>query len=131
MSFETSPNPHHLYRDPDNGVILGVCAGFADYFGWERRTLRIVVAISAIFFLPQVLVVYVLAAIFMKRKPSPVYGTGEEAVFWRSVSMRPADTFSGLRYRFRTLEDRLARLEKHVTSKEYKLNRDFRDLEGR
>lgn len=131
MSFETSPNPHHLYRDPDNGVILGVCAGFADYFGWERRTLRIAVAISAIFFLPQVLVVYVLAAIFMKRKPSPVYGTGEEAVFWRSVSMRPADTFSSLRYRFRTLEDRLVRLEKHVTSKEYKLNRDFRDLEGR
>ncbi|TDQ82458.1 phage shock protein C (PspC) family protein [Dongia mobilis] len=131
MSFETSPNPHHLYRDPDNGVILGVCAGFADYFGWERRTLRIAVAISAIFFLPQVLVVYVLAAIFMKRKPSPVYGTGEEAVFWRAVSMRPADTFSSLRYRFRTLEDRLVRLEKHVTSKEYKLNRDFRDLEGR
>lgn len=131
MSFETSPNPHHLYRDPDNGVILGVCAGFADYFGWERRTLRIAVAISAIFFLPQVLVVYVLAAIFMKRKPSPVYGTGEEAVFWRAVSTRPADTFSSLRYRFRTLEDRLVRLEKHVTSKEYKLNRDFRDLEGR
>lgn len=131
MSFETSPNPHHLYRDPDNGVILGVCAGFADYFGWERRTLRIAVAISAIFFLPQVLLVYLLAAIFMKRKPSPVYGTGEEAMFWRSVSMRPADTFSSLRYRFRTLDDRLVRLEKHVTSKEYKLNRDFRDLEGR
>jgi phage shock protein C len=131
MSFETSPNPHHLYRDPDNGVILGVCAGFADYFGWERRTLRIVVAISAIFFLPQVLLVYLLAAIFMKRKPSPVYGTGEEAMFWRSVSMRPADTFSSLRYRFRALEDKLVRLEKHVTSKEFKLNRDFRDLEGR
>ena len=131
MTFDSSPNPHHLYRDPDNGMILGVCAGFADYFGWERRTLRIVTAISAIFFLPQVLVVYVLAAIFMKRKPSPVYGTGEEAAFWRDVSTRPSDTFSGLRYRFRTLEARLAGLEKHVTSKEFKLHRDFKDLEGR
>lgn len=131
MTFETSPNPHHLYRDPDNGVILGVCAGFADYFGWERRTLRIVTAISAIFFLPQILIIYVLCAIFMKRKPSAVYATGEDAVFWRSVSMRPADTFSTLRYRFRALEDRLIRLEKHVTSKEYSLHRDFKDLEGR
>lgn len=131
MSFETSPNPHHLYRDPDNGVILGVCAGFAAYFGWERRTLRIALALSAIFFLPQVLVVYVLAAIFMKRKPSPVYGTGEEAMFWRGVSMRPVDTFATLRYRFRSLEERLIRLEKHVTSKEFALDRDFRDLDGR
>lgn len=131
MTFETSPNPHHLYRDPDNGVILGVCAGFADYFGWERRTLRIVTAISAIFFLPQILIVYVLCAIFMKRKPSMVHATGEDAMFWRSVSMRPTDTFSTLRYRFRSLEDRLIRMEKHVTSKEYKLNRDFKDLEGR
>ncbi|MBL8707704.1 MAG: envelope stress response membrane protein PspC [Rhodospirillaceae bacterium] len=131
MSFDPSPNPHHLYRDPDNGVILGVCAGFADYFGWDRRTLRIVTAITAVFFLPQVLVFYVLAAIFMKRKPSPVYGTGEEAMFWRSVSNRPADTFSNLRYRFRALEERLIRMEKHVTSKEFKLNRDFKDLEGR
>jgi phage shock protein C len=131
MTFETSPNPHHLYRDPDNGVIMGVCAGFADYFGWERRTLRIVTAISAIFFLPQILIIYVLCAIFMKRKPAAVYATGEDAMFWRSVSMRPSDTFSTLRYRFRSLEDRLIRMEKHVTSKEYKLNSDFKDLEGK
>lgn len=129
MSFETSPNPHHLYRDPDNGVIMGVCAGFADYFGWDRRTFRIVTAISAIFFLPQVLIVYLLAAIFMKRKPSPVYGMGEEAMFWRGVSNRPSDTFSNLRYRFRSLEERLIGLEKHVTSKEFKLRNDFKDLE--
>ena len=24
-----------LYRDPQNGMIAGVCAGVAEYFGWE------------------------------------------------------------------------------------------------
>ena len=24
-----------LYRDPQNGMIAGVCAGVAEYFGWD------------------------------------------------------------------------------------------------
>ena len=26
-----------LYRDPQNGMIAGVCAGVAEYFGWAMR----------------------------------------------------------------------------------------------
>ena len=35
-----SPNPHRLYRNPEEGVLFGVCAGLADYFGgkaWQSE----------------------------------------------------------------------------------------------
>jgi phage shock protein C len=54
----------------------------------------------------------------------------EEDAFWRGVERQPTTTFSNLRYQFRDLEERLADLERSVTSKEWKLRRDFRDLES-
>ena len=38
-------------------------------------------------------------------------------------------TYSDVRSKFRSLELRLQDLERSITSKEWKLNRDFRDLE--
>jgi len=37
-----------LLRDDANGKIAGVCAGIADYFGWELWLVRII-TVSAIF----------------------------------------------------------------------------------
>ena len=39
-------------------------------------------------------------------------------------------TYSDVRSKFRSLELRLQDLERSITSKEWKLNRDFRDLES-
>ena len=41
-----SPNPRRLYRDVEHGVIAGVCAGIADYFGISVRALRWVVVLG-------------------------------------------------------------------------------------
>jgi phage shock protein C len=60
-----------------------------------------------------------------------MYRSPDEEVFWRSVSVQPADTFSAIRHSFRELEQRVVGIERYVTSSEFKLNRDFRDLEGR
>ena len=30
-----------LYRDPQNGMIAGVCAGVAEYFGWAPTWVRL------------------------------------------------------------------------------------------
>ena len=29
-----------LYRDPQNGMIAGVCAGVTEYFGWDPTWVR-------------------------------------------------------------------------------------------
>ena len=30
-----------LYRDPENGMLAGVCAGIAEYFGWDPTWVRL------------------------------------------------------------------------------------------
>lgn len=129
--FTESPNPHRIYRDPDNGVFLGVCAGIAAYFGVSPGKVRFGAVVLGLIFFPHILIAYLAAAVFLKRRPRLLYRSPDEEVFWRSVSVQPADTFSAIRHNFRELEQRLAGMERYVTSSEFKLNRDFRDLEGR
>ena len=38
--------PKRLYRS-NNGMIAGVCAGIADYFGWDPTLVRVLPIISA------------------------------------------------------------------------------------
>ena len=125
-----SNNPHRLYRDPKAGVIFGVCAGLADYFGVKTWQVRAAAVLMLLFFPPWAVFLYLAAAIFVPRRPEQrPYRSRDEEAFWRSVSGRPEQTLSALRYRFRSLEERLAGLEGHVTSDEFKLHRAFRDIE--
>jgi phage shock protein C len=123
-----SPNPHRLYRNPDRGVLAGVCAGIADYLGVRTWQVRLAAVILLFIFSFWTVVLYILAAIFLKRRPAEVFRNPEEERFWRSVSGRPLDTFSGLRHKFRELDARLAGLERHVTSDEFTLDREIRKL---
>ena len=43
--FYKRENPHRLFRDKENAVIAGVCAGIADYAGLNRRGTRIAIAL--------------------------------------------------------------------------------------
>ncbi|MFQ5609255.1 MAG: hypothetical protein ACE5F8_03185 [Woeseiaceae bacterium] len=51
--------------------------------------------------------------------------------FRKSLRSSPGQTMSDVRRRFQSLDRRLARLEKYVTSSRYQLDRDFKDLEQR
>lgn len=125
------PNRHKLYRDTDRKVIAGVCAGIANYYGWENPNwLRVGWVASMMFFLPFSLTAYFLLALVLKPAPlGAAYQTPEEERFWRTFSTRPKATFSELKHRFRALDSRLADLERAVTSDEYGLRKAFRDLE--
>jgi phage shock protein C len=125
MSEYGRGNPHRLYRDRDNAMIAGVCAGIADYFGFNRRALRLVVAVGALFFMPAVLVGYVLLAILLPVRAPEARLDEEQERFWRGVNNAPADVFSNVRHRFRELELRLQRMEAFVTSKEFEIDREL------
>jgi phage shock protein C len=121
--------PTGLYRNPAEGHIAGVCAGLADYFGVSARNLRIALVLLSIFgFFGPVLVGYVVLAVLLQRRPSRLYRDDEDEAFWRSVARHPADTVSGLTRRFRELENRLARMERRVTSPDEALRARFREL---
>jgi len=123
-------NPHKLYRDKENALIAGVCAGVAEYFGWNRKGMRVVTALLFLVppFFPFMAVSYVLLAIFLPVKPAGLYTTKEQkeqAEFWRGVSNAPSDVFGSLSHRFRELNMRLERMEAFVTSKEFEIDREL------
>lgn len=126
------PNRHRLRRNTRRGKVAGVCAGLADYFGWSTKWIRIGWVLAAIFVAPPTfIIVYILAAIAIKPDggEGSVYQSTEEERFWRTFSVKPRATFSELKHRFRALDARIADMEHAVTSSEYGLRKQFRDLE--
>ncbi len=76
------------YRDVENGWILGVCAGLADYFGVPVWVTRVIAAVLIWFFVAPVIVAYLVAALLMPEKPLRFCGSGDERNFWRTHSRR-------------------------------------------
>lgn len=86
--YDRNPRFHRLYRDSENGVILGVCAGIAYRFDWPVWLTRIAtLAIGWIFPIP-VLVAYLVAALLMPTRPLRYSGEGDERGFWRTRGPR-------------------------------------------
>ncbi|MFC6198100.1 envelope stress response membrane protein PspC [Ponticaulis profundi] len=126
-----SPNPKRLYRSTSDRVIAGVCGGIAERFGWEPTLVRVFTVAAFFFFAgPLMILAYILMWIITPKRPRSARPLSkDEETFWRGVSDRPQVTFSNLRYKFMDLEDRLQGLESSVTSNEWRLRKQFRDLE--
>src|SRR5690606_41428528 len=113
-------------------VTAGVCGGIAARMGWDPTLTRIGAAVLVFcgvgFIIPVYLVIWAITP-YQPYRPRNL--TPDEERFWTSVSDRPRETFSNIRYKFKDMDERLARMERSVTSEEWKLRREFRDLEGR
>lgn len=124
------PSWGRLYRDGRRAWLAGVCAGIADYFGLNPCLVRALTLASAVFFTFPTVVAYIIAAFALPRRPAELYDSPEEEAFWRSVRLEPGRTAHDLARKFQELERRLRAAEARVTSSEFKLRRQFRDLEG-
>ncbi len=125
--FYKHKNPHRLFRDKENAMIAGVCAGVAEYFGLNRKGVRLATFLLILFppFFAFVVISYVVLAIVLPVKPRELYENTEQAEFWRGVSNAPSDVFGALRHRFRELNHRLEKMEAYVTSKEFEIDREL------
>ena len=121
---------NRLYRNREDGVIAGVCAGIADYFGFDIVLTRVVIGVAAVFFSPFVLIVYVVLALVLESKPKGSNGERDKdrEEMSRRVRSEPHATLKSARYRFRELDQRLQRIEKYVTSERFALDREFEGL---
>lgn len=124
-----SPNPHRLYRNPQQGVLGGVCAGIADYFGVKPLAIRFAVGLGLCFFAFPLMIGYGIAMMALPVRPQQLYRNPEEEAFWRTVSTKPDRSLAGLTQRFRDFEKRIAGCEAFVASKEFELNRAIRNLD--
>ncbi|MFZ4689905.1 MAG: envelope stress response membrane protein PspC [Polymorphobacter sp.] len=106
-----------FYLDKRNKRFMGVCAGIADYFGWEPTWVRIGF-VAAMFmgvgFLP---LVYFAIGWIADPKPSMLYNESlEDKQFWKNVRVAPQRTVRDVNASFRESDRRLRDIEAYVTS---------------
>lgn len=115
-------------RDAARGIVGGVCAGIADYFGREPWQVRLLVGLGLILFPPPTLFAYLLAWVLLPVRPTPAWRAGYDDAEWRAATGQPDDSVTRLDERFRVLERRVVAIERTVTSREFRLDREFRNL---
>lgn len=122
-----------LYRDPKQGKIGGVCAGIAEYLGLEIWIVRIV-AVSGFllgfgFFAT---LAYIAALLILEKKPDTVQSNQQNDLHVKKTPWQQGRSaqivLSELDNKIRQMEQKVNKVESHVTSREFELNRQFRQL---
>lgn len=116
-------------RSSDRRVLGGVCAGLSDYFGFNRTVTRVLAFIGFLMNPPLAALAYIAVVLLVPARPTAPADTRLDPEFRRSLRSSPGRTMSDVRRRFQSLDRRLARLEKYVTSSRYRLDSEFRELE--
>ena len=128
MTRDDLPPRSRLQRSTDDAKVLGICAGVADYFGFDRNVVRAVTAVCAFFF-PTTIVAYFMLGMVLEREPGErKKASPYENELRRRVRSAPHSTLHSQRHRFRELDRRLQKMEKYVTSKRFRLDREFDGL---
>jgi phage shock protein C len=118
-----------FYRDKRHGKLFGVCAGIADYTGFDVSLVRVCFLATVFMSGGSVLPFYFIAAMVTPTKPTEFeYEDREERQFWQGVRASPARTARDIRSRFRDLDRRLADIESYVTTENRSLAREIDQL---
>lgn len=142
------PRTPSLCRDRENGKLLGVCAGIANYYGLQSWVVRLIALTGLVFLTSVTLVGYFVAAVVMDPKPKGRRSRlrpprtrrsrrrqrrarkhaedSDEAYSWI-----PRQRLRDVRSQFDQMELKLRRMEAHVTSAHYDLHRELAELEKR
>lgn len=124
----TSPRTK-FYLDKINARWSGVCAGIADYTGFDVTLVRVVLVVLTVTTGPWTIPAYFVTAWMAPRKPIELYENSiEEKKFWQGVRSNPRRTARDVRSRFRELDRRLADVETYVTSSNAQLAREIEQL---
>jgi phage shock protein C len=115
-----------FYRDKRNGKLLGVCAGIADYTGFDVSLIRVCFLAAMFMSGGGVLPFYFIAAMVTPTKPISLERVDrEETQFWQGVRASPARAARDIRSRFKDIDRRLADIESYVTTENRSLAREI------
>ena len=117
-----------LYRDKQNGKLMGVCAGIADYTGvnaiWVRLGAVMLVAMTSGGIIP----FYFIAGILLNKKPQHLYVDQDETKYWQRVRQSPKRTAREIKSRFRDIDRRLAEVETYYVTSNPRLSAEIERL---
>ncbi len=138
MTAHATATERRFVRNADRAWLAGVCAGIADYFGFNLGVTRLLVVIAFFAAMPVTLIAY-FAMVCLVPAESKFGHTASRCGRRRARRMsrrerRDAaeesrrEAAEEVSRRARSLDERLARIEKYVTSSRYDLDREFRNL---
>ncbi|MBP6363465.1 MAG: envelope stress response membrane protein PspC [Novosphingobium sp.] len=123
----TSPRTR-FYRDKQNGKLMGICAGIADYTGinsiWVRLGFLGLIPMTGGAILP----LYFLLGILADKKPQQLYVDRQEQQFWQGVRQSPTRTAREVKGQLRELDRRLAEVETFYVSSNPRLSAEIERL---
>src|SRR3954464_8832583 len=118
-----------FYRDKRNGKVNGICAGIADYTGFDVSLVRICMLAALFLSSGSIIPIYFIAGWIAPVKPRELdYADREDTRFWQGVRASPARSARDIRSRFRDLDPRLADIESYVTTENRSLAREIEQL---
>jgi phage shock protein C len=118
-----------FYRDKQNGKMFGVCAGIADYTGFDVSLVRVCFLAAMFMSGGGVLPFYFIAAMVTPTKPRALQRTDkEENQFWQGVRASPSRAARDIRSRLKDIDRRLADIESYVTTENRSLSREIEQL---
>jgi phage shock protein C len=132
MSTFAGTRGRRLYRDADRAVLGGVCAGLATYMGFNLKVTRFLCVLAFLCAFPFAVIAYIGAALIIPSSSSRVHTADDyderrkEAL--REEILRAKPSVKEVRERYSDMDERLARIEKYVTSSRYELDEKFRRL---
>lgn len=126
---EQPPSRTRFYRDKRHGKVMGICAGIADYTGFDVTLVRICMIAALFLSSGSIIPIYFIAGWITPAKPRELdYADSEDRQFWQGVRASPARSARDIRSRFRDLDRRLADIESYVTSENRTLAREIEQL---
>jgi phage shock protein C len=120
-----------FYLDKRNGKFMGVCAGIADYTGFEVLWVRIAMVLGTVFGAGFLILLYLVVGFMASDKPAELWAgevSPEDRKFWQKTRAAPGRTIREVRSSFRDIDRRLRDMEVHVTSSNSRLAREIDDL---
>jgi phage shock protein C len=122
-----------FYIDKRHKKVAGVCAGLAEYFGWDVTMVRVGAVASMLVAGPFVPIGYAVASWIAPTRSDAVeqemkLQDRDEKEFWRKVRNNPRATARSVKLRFRDIERRLAHTEAYLTSPDKRLAREIEQL---
>jgi len=140
-----------LYRNPSEGKIAGVCAGIANYFGWETWLVRILAVSGILLGMGWFIVIYIAGWFILDKTPGSSKKHSKKEGRSKATSSKhfnddianesikvksriwqagepPKQAFHDIRRKFKTLEKELRQIEHYVTSPEFTVSREINKL---
>lgn len=128
MSAYDALQRRRFFRNSSRAMVGGVCAGLADYFGFNLKVTRILAVVALMVATPAALLAYFGTVFLVPSHPGKTRTPDFDPDFRKALRSDPSRTMGEVRRRFKKLDARLARMERYVTSPRFDLDQEFKNL---